>query len=200
MDRASGTVRVGKPRTTGNASIFLDLFHLLYDAYGPQYWWPAASRLEMIVGAILTQNTAWKNVESAIRNLKKQGMLSVEKIHNTDAAVLAPILRSAGYYNIKSRRLKNFIDFLVREYGGSVSAMFKAETGALRARLLSVNGLGEETVDCILLYGGARPVFVVDAYTRRIFSRHGLVDEHAAYADIQKQCMNALPPGPGVVQ
>jgi Uncharacterized protein related to Endonuclease III len=123
-------------------------------------------------------------------------MLSVEKIHNTDAAVLAPILRSAGYYNIKSRRLKNFIDFLVREYGGSVSAMFKAETGALRARLLSVNGLGEETVDCILLYGGARPVFVVDAYTRRIFSRHGLVDEHAAYADIQKQCMNALPPDP----
>lgn len=177
-----------------NDNIFLAIYNCLYSAYGPQRWWPARSRLEVIVGAVLTQNTSWKNVESALGNIKKHDLLSVEKIHGTGVSALAPIVRSAGCYNVKARRLKNFIDFLMREYGGSLSAMFKVSTPILRRQLLEINGLGEETVDCILLYGGRRPVFVVDAYTRRIFFRHGLIAEQAVYADIQKKCMDALPP------
>jgi endonuclease-3 related protein len=161
-------------------------YDALFERFGPQGWWPAKTRFEVIVGAILTQNTAWTNVEKAIRNLKGRGALSPEKLRALPAEKLAKLIRPAGYFNVKARRLGHFIDHLHKRHGGSLERLFKTPTAKLRDELLSINGIGPETADSILLYAAKRPVFVVDAYTKRILSRHGLCapddDYHAVQA------------------
>ncbi len=172
--------------------IFREIYVRLYKFYGPRFWWPAKTRLEVIIGAILTQNTSWKNVEKAIKNLKKHKVLAKEKLLNIDPVELAELIKSSGYYNIKSGRLKNFITFLFEKYEGSLDKMFKEDFGILRNNLLAIKGLGEETVDSILLYAGQKAVFVIDAYTRRIFSRHRLIHECDSYQDIQNKFVRNL--------
>lgn len=168
-------------------NIFLEIYGKLYAFYGPQHWWPAKSRFEVIVGTILTQNTSWSNVERAISGLRKGRMLGPEKIVKADIRKLAKAIRSSGYFNLKAKRLKNFTAFLFKHYNGSLDRMFKTRTSQLRGMLLEVSGIGEETADSILLYAGNKPVFVVDAYTRRIFTRHGIISECDTYAQIQKK-------------
>lgn len=170
------------------------IYDTLYRSYGPQGWWPGRSRFEMIVGAVLTQNTAWSNVEKAIKNLKAEGVLSSPmKLHGLGRNKLARLIRPAGYYNVKAARLKNFTDFLLRKYGGSLNRLAAAGTERLRQELLGVNGIGPETCDSIMLYAFGRPVFVVDAYTKRIFSRHGFFRRDLAYDSVQAVFMKNLP-------
>lgn len=157
----------------------------LLTRFGPQHWWPGDSPFEVAVGAILTQNTNWGNVEKAIATLVREGALSAPVLHGLSDAEVASLIRPAGYYNVKARRLKAFIEFLVGNYRGQMKRMEKEETAFLRERLLSVHGIGEETADSILLYALERPVFVIDAYTRRILSRHRLADARATYAECQ---------------
>ncbi|HEY4715867.1 MAG TPA: endonuclease III domain-containing protein [bacterium] len=165
----------------------------LFTAFGPQHWWPGDTPFEVIVGAILTQNTAWTNVEKAIHNLKKAKLLTPGKLHDLSQDEIAKYIRPAGYFNIKAKRLKHFLNYLFDNYGGNLKKMFKKRTDALRRELLSVNGIGPETADSILLYAGNHPVFVVDAYTKRIFSRHQVVKADAEYHDIQELFMKNLP-------
>ena len=169
------------------------IYKKLFTAFGPQHWWPGDTPFEVIVGAILTQNTAWTNVEKAIHNLKKARLLTPRKMHDLSQAELAKYIRPAGYFNIKAKRLKHFLNYLFDNYGGSLNRMFKKRTDALRRELLSVNGIGPETADSILLYAGNHPVFVVDAYTKRIFSRHQIIKEDTDYHDIQKLFVDNLP-------
>ncbi len=161
--------------------------------FGPLHWWPAESSLEVIVGAILTQNTNWKNVEKAIHNLKKHGLLSFSTLEQIPPAQLAEVIRPAGYYNLKAQRLKNLIHFLMTEYGGSVEAMAEENHERLREKLLAVKGIGPETADSILLYALQKPVFVIDQYTYRILSRHFLVSEETTYEEMQQLMMDHLP-------
>jgi len=169
------------------------IYKKLFTAFGPQHWWPGDTPFEVIVGAILTQNTAWTNVEKAIHNLKKARLLTPRKMHDLSQAELAKYIRPAGYFNIKAKRLKHFLNYLFDNYGGSLNRMFKKRTDALRRELLSVNGIGPETADSILLYAGNHPVFVVDAYTKRIFSRHQIIKADAEYHDVQEIFMKNLP-------
>jgi endonuclease-3 related protein len=171
----------------------MEMFDLLFDHYGPQHWWPGETPLEVMVGAVLTQNTSWKNVEKAIRNLKGEGLLSIERLKGLAEPELARLIQPAGYYNIKARRLKNLIDFVWERVGTELSVLFQEPTGTLREALLSVKGVGRETADSILLYGARKPVFVVDAYTYRVLSRHGLVDEVSTYDEVQELFMGHLP-------
>lgn len=172
----------------------LNIYHALHTHYGPQHWWPAKSRFEVIVGAILTQNTNWKNVEKAIANLKTEDLVSPDAIHKVSRQRLSRLIRPSGYFNIKADRLKSFTDFLMSEYGGDLKAMLREKTGVLREKLLCVKGIGPETADSILLYAAGRPVFVVDAYTRRILSRHGLCEDKTSYNQIQSLFMENLEP------
>lgn len=171
----------------------LAVYKILYKAYGPQDWWPAKTRFEVIVGAILTQNTAWTNVEKAIKNLKGADLLLPEKIRNTSDKKLARLIRPAGYYNIKAKRLKNFISFLYSGYGGSLLKLSSEKSDKLKIALLGVNGIGPETCDSIMLYALNKKIFVVDAYTKRIFSRHGFFKESSDYHAVQKYFMDNLP-------
>lgn len=175
-----------------NNNVFYKIFKKLHDFYGPQFWWPAKTALEVIIGAILTQNTSWKNVEKAVKNLKRHKILSVKKLTVVKVERLARLIRSSGYYNIKAQRIKNFINFLNENCQGSLKVLFSQSGEFLREQLLSVNGLGPETVDSILLYAGGKPVFVIDAYTKRIFSRHGLISEENTYIEIQKKFLDNL--------
>ena len=161
-------------------------FDRLYRAFGPQRWWPGDTPLEVAVGAILTQNTNWANVEKAIVNLKREHMLSARVLHRIPPARLSGLIRPAGYFNIKTGRLKNFIAFLMDEYGGSMKKMSADTLPEIRSKLLSVNGIGPETADSIILYALRKPVFVVDAYTRRVLSRHAILDHHASYETYQE--------------
>ncbi len=162
------------------------IFDRLLDSFGPQHWWPGDSPFEVIIGAILTQNTNWRNVEKAINNLKKEKLLNPRLLYRLPSRKLARLIRPSGYYNIKAKRLKYFLDFFFQEFNGKLDEMFSLSPLALRNKLLEVNGIGPETCDSILLYAGNKPVFVVDAYTKRVLSRHGLIKEEAAYADIQE--------------
>jgi len=168
-------------------------YNKLLRAFGPQHWWPGDTPFEVIVGAILTQNTAWTNVEKAIHNLKKAKLLTPGKLHDLSQDEIAKYIRPAGYFNIKAKRLKHFLNYLFDNYGGNLKKMFKKRTDALRRELLSVNGIGPETADSILLYAGNHPVFVVDAYTKRIFSRHQIIKIDADYHDVQALFMKSLP-------
>jgi endonuclease-3 related protein len=168
------------------------IYKKLYFAFGTQHWWPAESPFEVMVGAILTQNTSWLNVEKALGNLKKHNLLRFDKLLALPEKRLAALLRPAGYYNIKARRLKNFLEFLSQQYGGSIDNMALKGVALLRRQLLLVNGIGQETADSILLYALKKPVFVVDAYTKRILSRHGLIKEDAVYEQVQEFFMKRL--------
>lgn len=174
--------------------ILLDLFERLFKACGPRHWWPAESPFEVIVGAILTQNTAWRNVMKAITNLKADGLLTPEALYNLPIHQLANLIRPAGYYNIKAKRLRHFLDFLFQETGGNLDYLLGRELLTLRNQLLSVNGIGPETADSILLYAGNKPSFVVDAYTKRILFRHGLMPEEVSYDEARDFFMDCLEP------
>lgn len=171
----------------------LDIYRRLYAHYGAQGWWPGKTRFEVITGAILTQNTAWSNVEKAIRNLKEGGLLSPAKIRNMGAVRLSKIIRPSGYHNIKARTLANFVNLLFTRYRGSLNRFSAQRTDVMRQELLNVKGIGQETCDSILLYAFKKPIFVVDAYTKRIFSRHGFLDENEDYGFVQDLFMGCLP-------
>lgn len=174
-------------------SAFQDLYQKLYDFYGPQYWWPADSLLEMIVGALLTQNTNWKNVETAIQKLKQKNLLDLDKLCGSKPEKIAPLIKSSGYYNIKAARLVQLLQTLRQQTNGSLSSLFNAPIHQVRAMLLSQAGVGQETADSILLYGGQMPIFVVDAYTRRVFKRHGLITGNETYEEIRLFTEKHLP-------
>lgn len=154
--------------------------------FGHQDWWPGDTPFEVCVGAILTQNTAWTNVERAIANLKRARKLTLRAIHDMPHNTLAAMIRPAGYFNIKAKRLKHFVAFVMARHRGSLQRMFRADPRRLREELLGVNGIGPETADSILLYAGNKPVFVVDAYTKRVLVRHGVVSATAGYDEIQR--------------
>ncbi len=171
----------------------MEMFSLLFDHYGPRNWWPAETELEMMVGAILTQNTNWKNVEKAIENLKRSNTISLKNLSSISISELAQKIRPAGYYNIKAKRLKNLISFIVNHYNGNMKKLLEDETQALRQGLLSVNGIGPETADSIILYAANRPVFVIDAYTHRILNRHDMTEDQSTYQELQELFMDNLP-------
>jgi endonuclease-3 related protein len=171
----------------------MDYYLAMSDALGPMRWWPAGSPFEVIVGAILTQNTAWTNVERAIANLKRERLLTLKGIARTSNQRLGKLIRSSGYFRQKAIKLKAFVRFLQIEYGGSLKRMFATPTEVLRKKLLAVHGIGPETADSILLYAGMHRVFVVDAYTRRILSRHGLANGKEDYDEIRVMFENQLP-------
>ncbi|MDD2421530.1 MAG: endonuclease III domain-containing protein [Heliobacteriaceae bacterium] len=174
-------------------NILVTIYAELSAAYGPQHWWPAETPLEVVVGAILTQNVAWKNVAMAIANLKKAGLLGVDRLAAAPLPELGALIRSTRYYNQKAERLKGFIDQLQTKYAGRLDNLFALELGALRQELLGLRGIGKETADSIILYAAHKPVFVVDAYTRRIFSRLGLLPAGAGYDQTQALFAGNLP-------
>ena len=167
-------------------------YHTLSSAWGRQHWWPAQSRFEVIVGAYLTQNTAWANVEKALANLRKARLLTLRGIRRTPQPELEQLIRPSGYFRQKAQRLKTFVSFLDKRYGGSLARMFTQPTAELRDELLTLNGVGPETADSILLYAGNHPAFVVDAYTRRILERHQIVSGAAGYDEIRQLFEQAL--------
>jgi len=158
----------------------------LYRCFGPQNWWPGDTPFEIAVGAVLTQNTNWGNVEKAIQNLKKQGVLSSRGIHGLSVKELASLIKPAGYFNVKAKRLRSFLDFLMNEYHGRMENMVREDLTQLRAKLLELHGIGPETADSILLYALEKPIFVIDAYTKRILSRHGIMASDRSYAEFQE--------------
>ncbi len=162
-----------------------EYYNSLFTAFGPQHWWPGKTPFEVIVGAVLTQNTSWTNVERAISNLRGAGLLSPSAIEKVPLRRLERLIRSSGYFRQKARKLKAFCGFLRGEYGGSLKRMFETPTIVLREKLLGVFGIGPETADSILLYAGDHPVFVVDAYAKRMLSRHGWTRENAKYDDVR---------------
>ncbi len=196
---ARGTARGRSPgkssvlRAPSGEKILHQYYDALYRAHGAQAWWPGRTRFEVIVGAILTQNTSWKNVERAIGQLRGKKMLTVQAIEQVDVDELAQLIRSSGYYRMKAKKLKAFVEFLRREFKGSLTKMFAAETSELRQMLLGVHGIGPETADSILLYAGGHRVFVVDAYTRRILFRHGLAQGDETYEEVRGLFERSLP-------
>ncbi len=170
-----------------------EIYDRLRAARGHAGWWPGASGFEVCLGAILVQNTAWANVEKALHVLKARDLLSFRALARFRAEDLAPLIRPAGCHNVKARRVVSFLEFLEREYGGDVSRMGAVEPGDLRAKLLGVKGIGRETADCIVLYAAGHPVFVVDAYTRRIFSRLGVLHGREDYDSVQGMFHADLP-------
>ena len=176
-----------------NNNLFLRVYDRLYAHYGPQSWWPGESNLEVMVGAVLTQNTNWTNVEKALANLKNSDQLSFSCLHNMPIEELAEYIRPAGYYNIKARRLKNLFQMIEDEYEGEITFLFEDSLDGSRENLLRVKGVGPETADAILLYAAKKPAFVIDTYTHRVFSRHELVEEDTDYYSLQQEFLDSLP-------
>ncbi len=168
------------------------IYRKLAQAWGAQHWWPAESPFEVIVGAILTQNTSWTNVERAMARLREAGVLTLEQIRNIPLAELETLIRSSGYFRQKARRLKDFVAFVDAKYAGSLEQMFATPSDELRSELLAQKGIGMETADSILLYAGLHSVFVVDVYTRRVLERHGVVNGPAKYDEIRLLVERAL--------
>ena len=179
--------------SSGSSEFLFSLFWKLYDFFGPQYLWPGESPFEIAVGAILTQNTAWKNVEKAISNLKAFNSLSPSAIWNMPETELAALIRPAGYYNIKAGRLRNFVALLQEQFQGSMTRMAECDDRVVRECLLGVRGIGPETADSILLYALGKPSFVIDAYTFRILERHDIIDESWDYHMLRDFFMENLP-------
>jgi endonuclease-3 related protein len=175
------------------SDLLRELYQKLYDAFGPQGWWPGETPLEVILGAILTQNTNWNNVAQVLGELKKEGLLNAQTLREMLDMELARWLRPAGYFNIKARRVKNFLDFFSQRFHDSLEEMAQEDLGTLRAALLTVKGIGPETADSILLYALHKPTFVVDAYTYRVLSRHYLAPEACSYDELQGLFMENLP-------
>jgi endonuclease-3 related protein len=168
-------------------------FERMLRRFGPRGWWPGETPFEVMVGAILTQNTNWGNVERAIDNLKSEDVLDPEKMLSLSTATLQKLINPAGFFRVKERRLRHFLEFFVERYGGCDRSMAKGDLPVLREELLAVNGIGPETADSILLYSLKKPTFVIDAYTRRILSRHALCAEDDSYDDLQALFMDRLP-------
>lgn len=168
-------------------------YNSLLTAFGPQHWWPGKTQFEVIVGAILTQNTSWTNVARAIENLRGERLLSPTAIETVALDRLEVLIRPSGYFRQKARKLKAFCAFLRAEYRGSLKRMFEAPTIVLREKLLGVFGIGPETADSILLYAGEHPVFVVDAYTKRMLARHGWATREAKYEDLRSMVEQQFP-------
>ncbi len=168
------------------------IYRLLFQAYGPQHWWPGDTPFEVMVGAVLTQNTSWANVEKAIANLKRERVLTFNRLINVDPGKLALLIRPSGYFNIKAKRLRHLLMFIHTRYSNNLTRMFATDPVWLRQQLLEINGIGPETADSILLYAGGKPFFVVDAYTKRIFSRQGLITGNADYQAMQGLFMDNL--------
>lgn len=183
--RADSLLDPGVP-VRPTARLLTDYFDAMSGALGPTRWWPAKTPFEVIVGAILAQNTAWSNVSLALDNLRRERLLSARAMSRVPQTRLARLIRSSGYFRQKAKKLKAFLHFLGSEYSGSLSKMFSEETQILRQKLLTVHGIGPETADSILLYAGRHPVFVVDAYTKRLLSRHGVMPEKSSYEDMQQ--------------
>ena len=171
-----------------------EIYQLLFEHFGPQHWWPGQTQFEIITGAILTQNTNWTNVEKAIANLKSAHLLTPKGLHDIEVSELAELIRPAGYYNIKAKRLKNFISWFFENYDGEPARLESLDTDQLRAELLAIKGVGRETADSILLYAFDREIFVVDAYTARVAIRHGLIEPEADYEQLRDLFQSNLPP------
>jgi endonuclease III related protein len=185
--------RAERPRLGATRRDLLRVYTRLRRRYGHARWWPGKSALEVCLGAILTQNTSWTNVEKALARLRERSLLGFRALRSLPLSRLARLIRSSGCYNVKARRVRAFLSFVEEHYGGRVGRMATEPPQALRAKLLSVEGIGPETADSIALYAAGRPLFVVDAYTRRVFSRLGLVRVHAPYDEVQRFFMDRLP-------
>jgi endonuclease-3 related protein len=170
-----------------------EIYRRLLAAFGPQHWWPAEFPFEVVVGAVLVQNTSWQNVERAIRNLREAGLLEPHALAALPEDTLQDLVRPAGYYRVKAKRLGSLLRFLIERYGGSLEAMFRTPADTLRNQLLAVHGIGKETADSILLYAGGLSVFVVDTYTHRVLARHGWIGFDADYDQIQEYFQGGLP-------
>lgn len=173
--------------------ILPDIYDRLFARYGPQHWWPAKTPFEVIVGAILTQSAAWKNVEKAIEHLEQAGALRPDALRKLPQDELAALIHACGYYNVKARKLKAFAGWLGEEYNDDLDGLFGQGAAELRQKLLDVYGIGEETADSIMLYAGNKPAFVIDAYTRRIISRLGLAPRNNSYAVYRRLFTDNLP-------
>ena len=173
-------------------------YRRLWAHFGPQHWWPGDTRFEVILGALLTQNTSWRNAEIALGNLRRRRLLSPRKLGCLSAVRLSRLLRPSGYYRQKTRTVRSFLRYLEKRCAGSLNRLFRQPTPSLRAELLSLPGVGPETADSILLYAGQRPVFVIDDYTRRVLDRHGLAPAAAGYAELQHLFQHSLPPDPAL--
>jgi len=195
MHRRKSDSRDPVPEPTAQATLVRAFYRTLASAWSPQHWWPADSPIEVIVGAYLTQNSAWTNVERALANLRAAHLLSVNGIRETPLPRLEILIRPSGYFRQKARRLKTFVEYLDACHHGSLDHMFAQPTEILRNELLELNGVGPETADSILLYAGNHPVFVVDTYTRRILDRHGILPLTSPYEDIRRLFERALDGG-----
>jgi endonuclease III related protein len=176
----------------------MEIYDLLFATLGPSHWWPGDSSLEIMLGAVLTQNTAWANVEKAIQQIKQTGGLSIRLLGEVDEELLAAWIRPAGYYRLKARRLKNLMTYLLKVWDGDLERMAEQPMEDLRRQLLKINGIGPETADSILLYALGLPSFVVDAYTFRILNRHYLIEEDMSYEDLRQYFMERLPSDPAL--
>jgi endonuclease-3 related protein len=185
-----------KTGTAMSRRVFWDIYNRLYERYGPQHWWPGQTPFEIIVGAILTQNTNWTNVEKAIQNLKNADLLTPEKLYRLSLDQLAVYIHPTGYFNIKAARLKNFLDWLFEKHNGSLEKLTILSPPMLREQLLAINGIGPETADSIGLYAFEKPIFVVDAYTARVFGRHGIIEPGNGYEQIQETFHSGLDKDP----
>ncbi len=170
-----------------------EIYERLHAAFGPQHWWPGETPFEIMVGAVLVQNTAWRNVERAIENLRDAGVMEPAALFAAPEQELAELIRPAGYYQVKARRLRNLLRLIVERYDGSLEAMFRPDLTTLRKELLGVSGVGPETADAILLYAGGLPTFVVDTYTHRVLARHGWIGYEAGYDEIKDHFETDLP-------
>jgi endonuclease-3 related protein len=171
----------------------MPVYERLLSAIGPQLWWPGESPFEVLVGAVLVQNTAWRNVERAIENLRDADLMQPRALFDLPERELAELIRPAGYFQVKARRLRNLLRLVVGQYDGSLEAMFRTDLGTLREELLAVSGIGPETADAILLYAGGKPTFVVDTYTHRVLARHGWIGYEADYHEIKDYFESGLP-------
>jgi endonuclease-3 related protein len=180
------------------SSVSAEAYRTLFDALGPQHWWPADSPFEVMVGAMLVQNTAWKNVERAIQNLRDADALDSHRLAAVNERELAELIRPAGYYRIKAKRLRHLVEYFVNRFDGSIEAMRSVPTDVLREELLAVHGVGPETADSILNYALDKPALVVDAYTHRIWTRHGWIDSDVDYHALQEEVARGVPNEPQV--
>jgi endonuclease III related protein len=171
----------------------LDIFNMLLNAFGKRGWWPGETELEIIIGAVLTQNTSWKNVEKAIDNLKYHNALDIHSLYKMDRDTLAMIIKASGFYNIKSKRLKNIINIIYNDYSSNILNLQNIDMWNIREKLLEINGIGKETADSIILYALNKPIFVIDVYTKRFLKNHGLYKEESDYDTIQRFFMKNLP-------
>ncbi|MHC4180414.1 MAG: endonuclease III domain-containing protein [Planctomycetota bacterium] len=201
MAKAENQLRCGfpdAPRNLAMTTILKKVYQRLFDALGPQHWWPGDSPFEVMVGAVLVQNTNWQNVKKAIDNLQQADLLDPHALYEVPTDELEELIRPSGYFRIKARRLHNLLEFFVGRYDGSIEAMFGTDLASLREELLGVGGIGPETADSILLYAGGLAVFVIDTYTHRVLARHGWIGFDADYHAIQDYFQGSLPEDPAL--